>query len=98
MPIGNFVSFPAEIARTGTNIVRRALREINESITLADGTVVKPFEGIGYTRLLGFTTTVAAIPVATTAAFQAYTTSQTRKERLSVGLQPNGQKTLHYYL
>ncbi len=71
LPIGNFVSFPAEIARTGTNIVRRALREINESITLADGTVVKPFEGIGYTRLLGFTTTVAAIPVATTAAFQA---------------------------
>ena len=25
-PIGNFVSFPAEIARTGTNIVRRALK------------------------------------------------------------------------
>ena len=71
LPIGNFVSFPAEIARTGTNIVRRALREINETITLADGTVVKPMEAIGYTRLMGFTTTVAAIPVATTAAFQA---------------------------
>jgi hypothetical protein len=71
LPIGNFVSFPAEIARTGTNIVRRALREINESITLADGTVVKPFQGTGYTRLFGFTTTVAAVPVATTAAFQA---------------------------
>ena len=71
LPIGNFVSFPAEIARTGTNIVRRALREINESVTLADGTVVKPMQGIGYTRLFGFTTTVAAIPVATTAAFQA---------------------------
>ena len=71
LPIGNFVSFPAEIARTGTNIVRRALREINETITLADGTVVKPMEGIGYTRLFGFTTTVAAIPVATASAFQA---------------------------
>jgi len=71
LPIGNFVSFPAEIARTGTNIVRRALREINETITLPDGRVVKPMEGIGYTRLLGFTTTVAAVPVATTAAFQA---------------------------
>ena len=71
LPIGNFVSFPAEIARTGTNIVRRALREINETVTLADGRVVKPMEGIGYTRLMGFTTTVAAIPVATTAAFQA---------------------------
>ena len=43
LPIGNFVSFPAEIARTGTNIVRRALREINETITLANGKVVKPF-------------------------------------------------------
>ena len=71
LPIGNFVSFPAEIARTGTNIVRRALREINEEITLANGTVVKPFETIGYTRLFGFTTTVAAVPMATTAAFQA---------------------------
>ena len=71
LPIGNFVSFPAEIARTGTNIVRRALREINEEITLANGTVVKPFQGIGYTRLFGFTTTVAAIPVGTAAAFQA---------------------------
>ena len=71
LPIGNFVSFPAEIARTGTNIVRRALREINEEITLANGTVVKPFQGIGYTRLFGFTTTVAAVPMATTAAFQA---------------------------
>ena len=71
LPIGNFVSFPAEIARTGTNIVRRALREINETITLPDGRVVKPFEGVGYTRLFGFTTTVAAVPVATTAAFQA---------------------------
>ena len=71
LPIGNFVSFPAEIARTGTNIVRRALREINEEVTLADGTVVKPFETIGYTRLFGFTTTVAAVPMGTAAAFQA---------------------------
>ena len=35
LPIGNFVSFPAEIVRTGTNIVRRGLREINESFTLS---------------------------------------------------------------
>ena len=76
LPIGNFVSFPAEIARTGTNIVRRALREINETIEIVDGAgkvikTVKPMQGIGYQRLVGFTTTVAAIPVATTAAFQA---------------------------
>ena len=71
LPIGNFVSFPAEIARTGTNIVRRALREINEEITLPNGQVVKPFQTTGYTRLFGFTTTVAAVPTATVAAFQA---------------------------
>jgi hypothetical protein len=70
-PIGNFVSFPAEIARTGANIVRRGLKEINETITLADGTVVKPFQTIGYTRLFGFGATVAAVPYATTKAFQA---------------------------
>ena len=61
-PIGNFVSFPAEILRTGTNIVRRALSEINGTITKADGTVIKPFQGIGYTRLFGFGATVAAVP------------------------------------
>ena len=71
LPIGNFVSFPAEIVRTGTNIVRRGLREINETIELADGTVIKPFENIGYTRLFGFGTTVAAVPYATQKAFQA---------------------------
>jgi hypothetical protein len=76
LPIGNFVSFPAEIARTGTNIVRRALREINETIEITDGAgkvlrTVKPFESIGYTRLFGFTTTVAAVPMGTAAAFQA---------------------------
>ena len=76
LPIGNFVSFPAEIARTGTNIVRRALREINETIEITDGAgkvikTIKPLEGIGYKRLFGFTTTVAAVPVGTAAAFSA---------------------------
>ena len=76
LPLGNFVSFPAEIARTGVNIVRRALREINETIDITDGAgtvlkTVKPFQSIGYTRLFGFTTTVAAVPLGTAAAFQA---------------------------
>ena len=70
LPLGNFVSFPAEIARTGTNIVERALRDINYTITLANGTKVKPFQGIGYTRLLGFGATVAAVPYATTEMFK----------------------------
>jgi len=64
-PIGNFVSFPAEIMRTSTNIVRRALHEINYTV---DG--VKPLKGIGYRRLVGMGLTTAAIPAAATKAAQ----------------------------
>jgi hypothetical protein len=70
LPIGNFVSFPAEIARTGTNIVSRALREIGEEV-IVDGKAYKPFQAIGYTRLFGFGATTAAVPMGAVAAFQA---------------------------
>jgi hypothetical protein len=70
LPIGNFVSFPAEIARTGTNIVSRALREIGEEV-IVDGKTYKPFQAIGYTRLFGFGATTAAVPMGAVAAFQA---------------------------
>ena len=69
LPLGNFVSFPAEIARTGTNIVDRALRDINYTVKIGNKTV-KPFQGIGYTRLFGFGATVAAVPYATTEMFK----------------------------
>jgi hypothetical protein len=71
LPLGNFVSFPAEIARTGTNIVERALRDINFEIVLANGKKFKPFQALGYQRLMGFGLTVAAIPYATTEMFKA---------------------------
>jgi hypothetical protein len=70
LPIGNFVSFPAEIARTGTNIVSRALKEINEEI-IVNGKRIKPFQRTGYTRLFGFTTTVAAVPYGVSQMFGA---------------------------
>jgi hypothetical protein len=63
-PVGNFVSFPAEILRTSTNIVNRGLREINYKHTLANGTVVNPLRGTGYTRLLGMGVTTVAVPAA----------------------------------
>ena len=69
-PLGNFVSFPAEIARTGTNIVSRALNDISYTIKLPNGKLVKPFQGIGYQRLMGFGLTVAAVPYATTEMFK----------------------------
>ena len=68
-PIGNFVSFPAEIARTGTNIVERALRDISFTVKIGNETV-KPFRALGYQRLMGFGLTVAAIPYATVEMFK----------------------------
>ena len=64
LPFGNFVSFPAEIMRTSTNIISRALDEIATEVKLADGTVVKPLAGIGYQRLVGMGVTTAAVPTA----------------------------------
>ena len=83
LPIGNFVSFPAEIARTGTNIIRRGLKEINEEIILPNGTVVKPFQAIGYTRLFGMGATTIAVPAATAEAFAAiYDVTDEEREAL----------------
>jgi len=64
MPVGNFVSFPAEIMRTSTNIVKRALDEISYTATLADGSTVNPLANIGYTRLAGMAATTLAVPYA----------------------------------
>ena len=83
LPVGNFVSFPAEIARTGTNIVRRGLQEINEEIILPNGQVVKPFQSIGYTRLFGMGATTLAVPAATAEAFAAlYDVTDEEREAL----------------
>lgn len=70
LPLGNFVSFPAEIMRTTANILNRSLKEIRYEHTLSDGRVVKPLQGIGYKRLFGLGTTVVGVPYATTEAFK----------------------------
>lgn len=64
LPLGNFVSFPAEIIRTSTNIVRRALDEITMQVKNDKGELVTPLRGIGYKRLIGMTTTSIAVPTA----------------------------------
>ena len=71
LPLGNFVSFPAEIMRTTANILNRAIKEINMTHTLDDGRIVKPLQGIGYKRLFGLGTTVVAIPYGTVEAAKA---------------------------
>ena len=70
LPLGNFVSFPAEIMRTGTNIARRGLKEINMTMKNDKGEMVKPLAKIGYQRLIGMAATTAAIPAGTVAAFK----------------------------
>ena len=52
LPVGNFVSFPAEILRTSTNIVAKSLDEIADPIT----------RSIGMRRLAGFSATTAILP------------------------------------
>lgn len=70
-PIGNFVSFPAEIMRTSGNILNRAFKEIRTPHTLADKRVIYPLSGIGYKRLFGFGATAVAIPYGTVEAAKA---------------------------
>ena len=83
LPIGNFVSFPAEIMRTSANILSRGFREITEEITLPDGRKVKPFSGIGYQRLIGFGATTVAVPAAVTETFKmAYNVSEDEMDAL----------------
>ena len=69
-PVGNFVSFPAEIMRTSTNIVETALKEINFKIKLPSGAIVQPYKSIGKQRLRGMALTTAVVPasIATGAA------------------------------
>ena len=69
-PIGNFVSFPAEIMRTGANIVQRGLDEIFYSVKVGKDTV-NPLRAIGLQRLIGMGITTSAVPYAAVAAGQA---------------------------
>ena len=55
-PVGNFVSFPAEILRTSTNILQTALREISDPA----------LRRIGWQRLIGMLTVMGAVPYAAT--------------------------------
>ena len=60
MPIGNFVSFPAEILRTGSNIFQQSIKEIKNPIT----------RSIGMKRLAGLTATTAILPPAMVELFK----------------------------
>ena len=59
-PLGNFVSFPAEIIRTSMNITQQGIREIKDPA----------LRSIGARRLLGFGTAVSIIPPTVVEAFR----------------------------
>jgi hypothetical protein len=83
MPIGNFVSFPAEIIRTGTNIVRRSLKEINFKTRNDNGDLVAPLRRIGLQRLFGFGTTVIGLPYGIQEAYKTiYNVAEDEMEAL----------------
>jgi hypothetical protein len=67
-PLGNFVAFPAEIMRTGVNIVETALKEINYTIIGKQGEKIRPLAARGRQRLMGMAITTAALPLGTVAA------------------------------
>jgi hypothetical protein len=69
LPVGNFVAFPAEIMRTGTNIVSTALDEIFFTARI-NGKEVNPLRARGLQRLTGMTATTAALPLGTVAMMQ----------------------------
>jgi len=70
LPLGNFVAFPAEIMRTGTNIVATALDEIFYATTI-NGKQVNPLRSRGLQRLMGMGLTTTALPLGTVTAAQA---------------------------
>jgi len=69
LPVGNFVAFPAEIMRTGTNIVQTALDEIFFTAKI-NGREVNPLRARGLQRLTGMAATTAVLPMGTVAMMQ----------------------------
>ena len=72
LPVGNFISFPAEIYRTGFNIVRQALDDMASDIPAV--------QARGRQRLLGFVTTTTVLPAA--ALEMAYATTGVSREEM----------------
>jgi len=70
LPVGNFVAFPAEIMRTGTNIVSTALDEIFLKVVLPNGDVVNPLRKRGLQRLFGMAVTSTVLPAGAVATLQ----------------------------
>ena len=69
LPLGNFVAFPAEIMRTGTNIVDTALDEIFYTVKIG-GETKSPLRNRGLQRLFGMAVTSTVLPAGAVATLQ----------------------------
>jgi hypothetical protein len=69
LPLGNFVAFPAEIMRTGTNIVDTALDEIFYTVKIGNETK-SPLRNRGLQRLFGMAVTSTVLPAGAVATLQ----------------------------
>jgi len=65
-PLGNFVSFPAEIIRTSTNIMEEGMKNVRGTNEFLLKHKLNPqlFARNGYEKLAGFAATTAVLPVA----------------------------------
>jgi len=63
-PLGNFMSFPSEIFRTGTGIVEQILKDLRDPITgsLNPITSTNIMKGVAMKRLIGSTVALGALP------------------------------------
>ena len=69
-PIGNFVSFPSEIIRTGGNVIQRGIDEFFYQTTI-NGKLVNPLRTVGLRRLTGMAFTTTAVPAGVVAGMSA---------------------------
>jgi hypothetical protein len=63
-PLGNFMSWPSEVFRTGGGIFRQIMKDLRDPITgkINPITSTNPMKGEGMKRLVGITAATAAIP------------------------------------
>ena len=66
LPVGNFMSFPSEIFRTGVGIAQQILKDLKDPITGSINPITSTniMKGIAMKRLIGSTTALAALPYA----------------------------------
>ena len=72
-PFGNFMSWPSEVFRTGTNIFRQIIKDLKDPITgsINPITSTNPMKAMGMKRLVGMVGAMGVIPYASIKGAQA---------------------------